>query len=197
VGRRVFAAAFLAAFCLACAPSARRREAKPARPADEVIEDLDRARKSLAGFLDYLAPFSGPPAPAGEIAGAVQRQLIAESAACDALFAEGDALLARGLARKKEDSDPSSSSLYLSRLQPALHMDTAALAALAHPSIPELQRKVASEQIDVAGHMATLLKRKRAPVADPKTEAAVQGWLDSSREGLASARKSLAEALQK
>lgn len=154
----------------------------------DLVKNLDWTQKNLNGLLNYLEPYSGTPAPTGEAAASAQKDLLSESAACAALIADGDAALAKGIARAPADS----------RLRGVLYAPMRAQTVRSkNPSLAELQRDVASDQVNVAGQMSSLIQAKGLHTPDEKVEKQIQKWLDWARKSLESSQKRLAQARER
>lgn len=154
----------------------------------DLVKNLDWTRKNLDGLLNYLTSYAGSPPPTGADAAWAQKELLSESAACAALIVDGDAALAKGIARAPADS----------LLRGDIHIQTWARSVRSkNPSLAELQRDVASDQVDVAAQMSSLIQAKGFHTPNEEEEKAIQRWLDSARKSLAASEKRLAQARER
>lgn len=154
----------------------------------DLVKNLDWTRKNLNGLLNYLEPYDGTPAPTGEAAASAQKDLLSESAACAALIADGDAALAKGIVRAPSDSMLRGVIGVPVRAQPGRSKN---------PSLVELQRDVASDQVNVVDQMSSLIQAKGFHTPDAEEEKKILEWFNSARKDLAVAEKRLAQARNK
>lgn len=152
----------------------------------QLVKNLDWTQKNLDGLVDYLEPWQkGVAAPLGREAAEAQKDLLSESAACAALIADGRALLDRGIERAAEPSRP---------LRAIFLFPSKPMRPRRQPAVEELQRDVATAQVNVAGHMGSLIELRGEHEAEAAEEAKAQEWLDSAGKYLADAEKRLADA---
>lgn len=156
----------------------------------DLVKNLDWTRKNLDGLLNYLEPDTLMSVATGEELASAQKDLLSESAACAALIADGDIALAKGIVRQKEDPPFHIRAVIYFPSRPSR-------VRINNPSMSLLQRDVASSQVNVAGHMATLISSKLEHAPAAEEEANIQGWLDSARKNLAASQKRLAQAREK
>lgn len=152
----------------------------------QIVKNIDWTQKNLDGLVDYLEPWqTGVAAPRGQDAADAQKDLLSESAACAKLIAEGQALLDKGIERAAEPSGP---------LRAVFLFPSKPMRPRLQPAVAELQRDVATAQVNVAGHMGSLIELRSEHEAEPAEEAKAKEWLDSAGKYLAAAEKRLADA---
>lgn len=168
-------------------PALYARHARPASGWDAatLAEDLDNTQQNLTALLDLLEPWDGSDPAAGKDAEWAQKKLLDESAACDELIKSGDELLARGIPREKPKGKAAFVSFFAAR----------GTVVYKDPTIEKSRRQVAAAQVNVAGHMASLIRSRASDAKGwAEREAKIEDWLAKSRLSLERSRKQLASA---
>ena len=148
-----------------------------------LVKDLNWTLENISALLNYLEPYNGGAALPEKNEMQAQKDLLSESDHCDALIQESVVLLPNIV----RGSSPASPTPYF------LNRPT-----LAHQKVSSrrLQREVASWQVNVAGHMATLIQNKRAHASPDYKEGNIEGWLAAANKELAASTKRLLEQTQ-
>lgn len=171
-------------FSVAACAHAQSPAAAPESPA-ALADALDKSQTALTGLLDKLEPWDGSDPVTGEEAAKAQKSLIAESAAADALIKSGDELLARGIPREKAKGKAAFASFFAAR----------GTVVYKNPTVEKSQRQVAAAQVNVAGHMASLIRSRAVESKGyAEREAQIEDWLGKARVSLERSRKQLASA---
>jgi hypothetical protein len=154
---------------------------------EHLVKNLDYTQKNLNGLVDYLHPYQkGVAAPEGDDAALAQKYLAQESAAADAMIADGDAALAKGIPRDPAPDPKDSMAKF--RARPLGYLSRP-IGVYKNPTPEQKLWTVAAAQANVVGHLGALIELKRLNPPDAEGEANTEKWLESARKTLAEVRR--------